>query len=695
MHKTEISIAGVKMDLYRLDTLVVGSGAAGLNAAERLAAHGIPDIAVITEGLNRGTSRNTGSDKQTYYKLNMAGGHPDSVRAMAETLFAGGAVHGDIALVQAALSPLCFAHLVDIGVPFPHNEYGEYIGYRTDHDTTTRATSAGPLTAQRMVECLETEVKRRDVPILERIQAVALIPAGTPDVRHIAGLLALDLADRRVPRFVLFQCTRIVWATGGPAGLYADSVYPPSQSGATGIALEAGAPARNLTEWQYGIASTRFRWNLSGTYQQVLPRYVSTAADGSDEREFLREYFESDAAALNAVFLKGYQWPFDPAKLGGGGSSTVDLAVFRESRERGRRVFLDYRNNPRGVTLPLSADGIGAEAYAYLARSGALEGTPFDRLLRMNPDAVGLYAAHGIDLARDRLEIAVCAQHCNGGLEGDHWWQSPLRGLYPVGEAAGSFGIHRPGGSALNETQAGSRRAAHHIALQGPARLPDVKSFLDEALPVVRRRLSTVSAMMTPELPGDRRLPPGPFRRRLQRRMSDAAGFLRSPESVRSARDACLSELSDPAAGQRVADPGQIPLALGNFDLLIAQYACLSAMLDAAAQDIGSRGSWLAPDVHGDRICAGIRYRLAAPGTGDRIQTCFLTFPASSPSDRSEPDTDGSADRMDLLPEPGFSWNPVRPIPPDDSWFETEWARYRSRWSIDTKEDDGTCSSRT
>jgi len=47
------------------------------------------------------------------------------------------------------------------------------------------------------------------------------------------------------------------------------------------------------------------------------------------------------------------------------------------------------------------------------------------------------------------------------------------------------------------------------------------------------------------------------------------------------------------------------------------------------------------------------------------------------------------------LPETGFSWNPVRPIPPDDSWFETEWARYRSLWSIDTKEDDGTCSSRT
>ena len=49
--------------------------------------------------------------------------------------------------------------------------------------------------------------------------------------------------------------------------------------------------AQNLTESQYGLASVKFRWNLSGTYQQVLPRYYSTAADGSDEREFLSDYF--------------------------------------------------------------------------------------------------------------------------------------------------------------------------------------------------------------------------------------------------------------------------------------------------------------------------------------------------------------------------------------------------------------------
>lgn len=49
----------------------------------------------------------------------------------------------------------------------------------------------------------------------------------------------------------------------------------------TGAALEAGAWGRNLTEWQYGLASLRPRWNVSGSYMQVLPRFLSTDADGS------------------------------------------------------------------------------------------------------------------------------------------------------------------------------------------------------------------------------------------------------------------------------------------------------------------------------------------------------------------------------------------------------------------------------
>ena len=85
-----------------VNTLVIGSGAAGLAAALRLKSLGVDDVLLLSEGLNRGTSINTGSDKQTYYKLGIYGAEPDSPVQLAQTLFEGGSAHGDVALVEAA-----------------------------------------------------------------------------------------------------------------------------------------------------------------------------------------------------------------------------------------------------------------------------------------------------------------------------------------------------------------------------------------------------------------------------------------------------------------------------------------------------------------------------------------------------------------------------------------------------------------
>ena len=131
-----------------LHTIVVGSGAAGFSAALRLDRLGVGNLALITENRMAGTSRNTGSDKQTYYKLSVSGSDPDSVRGMAQNLFEGGCVDGDQALCEAALSARCFYNRVELGVPFPDSPYGEFVGYKTDHDPRTRATSAGPYTSK-------------------------------------------------------------------------------------------------------------------------------------------------------------------------------------------------------------------------------------------------------------------------------------------------------------------------------------------------------------------------------------------------------------------------------------------------------------------------------------------------------------------------------------------------------------------
>lgn len=491
MREDRIQIAGLSLRVYSLNTVVVGSGAASLNAADRLYTFGQRDIAIVTEGWNMGTSRNTGSDKQTYYKLTLAGKEPDSVFDMAETLFSGGAMDGDIALAEAALSARCFYRLVDIGVPFPHNRYGEYVGYKTDYDPRQRATSAGPLTSMMMTERLSEQVRQKGIKVFDGYQAIGILT--DREGRNAVGLLALNLHELQNPneRYVLFNSTNIIYGVGGPAGLYSTSVYPESQTGATGIALEAGVYGKNLTESQYGIASIKFRWNLSGTYQQVLPRYISTRHDGSDEREFLLEYFPSTGRMLDAIFLKGYQWPFDPRKIADYGSSLIDILVYRETVIKGRRVFLDYTRNP-GVAEgePLNFELLGEESYTYLKKSNALFGTPIERLKRMNKPAIDLYKDHGIDLEKELLEIAVCAQHNNGGLVGNTWWESNINHFFPIGEVNGSHGVYRPGGSALNSGQVGGTRAAQYIAARYTTEPMKLNDFCAAVMESVLRKIN-------------------------------------------------------------------------------------------------------------------------------------------------------------------------------------------------------------
>lgn len=56
------------------------------------------------------------------------------------------------------------------------------------------------------------------------------------------------------------------------------------------MAFEAGAAGANLDCWQYGLASVGFRWNVSGSYQQAIPRYVSVDAQGVERESWPRPW---------------------------------------------------------------------------------------------------------------------------------------------------------------------------------------------------------------------------------------------------------------------------------------------------------------------------------------------------------------------------------------------------------------------
>ncbi len=521
------------MKTYTYDCIVIGTGAAGYNAAIRLKEFGV-DVAVVTEGIDCGTSRNTGSDKQTYYKLGLGGESPDSVRQMAKNLFDGGCVDGDNALCEAALSARCFLNLCELGVPFPVNRYGEYVGYKTDHDPYARATSAGPLTSKYMTEALQKRAEEMNIKVLDGYKVIEILKNGD----RVCGVLCV-----RNNELVALRCADIVMATGGPAGIYADSVYPTCHTGSSGLAIRAGAKMQNLALWQYGLASVSPRWNVSGTYMQVLPRFVSVDEEGK-EHDFLWEHFTDRYEGLSMVFLKGYQWPFDPQKAENG-SSVIDMLVYHECVDKKRRVYLDFTKN----AFDIDFTKLTREAYDYLQKAGATFGTPIERLFKMNAPAIDLYKNKGVDLRTDYLEIALCAQHNNGGVAVDLWWQTSVKGLFAVGECAGTHGISRPGGSALNAGQVGSLRAAQYIS-RYPNDLVDEKTFLKITGKNADIKISDdASALIA----------------KAQRRMSDFAAAVRDIEKIKEILQITLEELKS------ATDPALI-------DVLVTQGAVLTAM---------------------------------------------------------------------------------------------------------------------
>jgi succinate dehydrogenase/fumarate reductase flavoprotein subunit len=556
-------------------------------------------------------------------------------------------MHGDLALVEASLSLQAFAHLVELGLPFPQDKYGQFAGYRTDYDSRQRATSVGPYTSKEMCLALQKKVRENDIDIHEGIQVIKMIVVEEHGQRQIVGVVAL----RNDGKLVAYQAENIIFATGGPGGLYKSSVYPECHTGSIGLALMEGAMAQNLTESQFGLASIKFRWNVSGTYMQVIPRFYSTSSDGtSDEREFLLDYFISAEELNSLIFLKGYQWPFDSQKTIDG-SSIIDILVYNETVKKSRRVFLDFRQNSEAFDI----NKLNVEAFDYLRNSDALLHTPIARLRQMNPDAIQLYLDHGIDISKEPLEIAVCAQHNNGGLAGNIWWESTnIKHLFPVGEVNGSHGVYRPGGSALNAGQVAGFRAASFIFHCYHDWSQDNDMVREALTNACNSMLSWIKRCETSKRTWHLE------REELQERMTVAGSHIRNRSIIKKAvEQAWIQWQNLEADGCHFENAAELNEVLRTRHLCFSHVIYLETILFALESGTGSRGSAVELDNRG----ISLHHKLGS-------EWCIK--PENSLYRKKVLETYVSNETT-----VNNKWISRRAIPQSDAWFETAWAFYR------------------
>jgi len=592
-----LTIDNVNYPLWKADALVVGSGAAGLRAAVELKRRQ-QNVLLATAGLYMGTSACSGSDKQTLFTAATAG-NGDSFLKLADALASGGAMDYDTAYVEAVGSLHTLGGLQFLGLELPEDRYGAILRYQTDHDEAGRATSCGPRTSRLMVKVLLEEVQRLNIPLLSGATVIKLLrQCDESGTEHMAGaILATGSRAHNPWGLALVVTPNVVLATGGPGELYRDSVYPNKCFGSLGLALEEGITLTNLTESQFGIGTPRsaFPWNLSGTYVQVIP-YIYSVDSGGKEHNFLADYYRTTQELASNIFRKGYQWPFHATRVMDFGSSLLDMAVAHE-QQLGRKVYMDFNRNPEAVPgdLPFSLQRLDDDVRAYLENNDALAALPIERLQRMNPLSIALYKMHGHNLTQTPLQFAMNNQHMNGGIEVDIWGQTSLPGCFAVGEIAGTHGVTRPGGAALNAGQVFAMRLARYIAHAGR------RNAVDDVPELAAQPLAEVNDVILRAQRNESGRSLQSVKEEIQTRMSDHGGFICHVDAVRqAAQEARLLAAAVAKNHQSIRHLAEIPELFMWRQMALISAAVLTMLDDYISAGGGSRGARIILDPEGD-----------------------------------------------------------------------------------------------
>ena len=238
--------------------------------------------------------------------------------------------------------------------------------------------------------------------------------------------------------------------------------------------------------------------------------------------------------------------------------------------------------------------------------------------------------------------LDMCAQHNNGGFAVNMNYESTTLGhFFIVGEAAGVFGIHRPGGSALNSTQVGSCAAAEKILeyTRSGAEIPTISSI---SLPLLAQTDGTLT-----------RADILAKRQEYAAKMTECGAFIRDEAKIRALIPALKAELA--GFGSYRTDASLLGELAINRDILVTQITYLSAILEYMRDGGKSRGSYLI-----------VRGESALPTGRDAIdidrehftKACAVCWNGGNIC---------------------FDWQDVRPIPTRDNWFENVYNAFRKR----------------
>ncbi|CAI1857757.1 L-aspartate oxidase [Serratia fonticola] len=403
------------------DVLIVGSGAAGLSLALRLAQH--CKVTVLSKGpLNEGaTFYAQGGIAAVFDETDSIASHVD------DTLIAGaGLCDKDAVEFIAGNARHCVQWLIDQGVLFDTetNSQGEerYHLTREGGHSHRRILHAADATGKEVETTLVAKASAHpNICVMERRNAVDLITSnkiGLPGTKRVVGAYVWNREREQVETY---RAKTVVLATGGAAKVYQYTTNPDISSG-DGIAMA----------WRAGCRVANLEFN----------QFHPTCLFHPQARNFLlTEALRGEGAHLKRPDGSRFMPDFDPR----GELAPRDIvarAIDHEMKRLGADcMYLDISHKPA----------------AFITQHFPMI---HEKLMTL-----------GFDLTQQPIPIVPAAHYTCGGVMVDQHGRTDLDGLYAIGEVSytGLHGANRMASNSLLECLVYGWSAAEDILTRLPA----------------------------------------------------------------------------------------------------------------------------------------------------------------------------------------------------------------------------------
>ncbi|CNL62145.1 L-aspartate oxidase [Yersinia aleksiciae] len=405
------------------DVLIIGSGAAGLSLALRLAPH--CKVTVLSKGpLNEGaTFYAQGGIAAVFDETDSISSHVD------DTLIAGaGLCDKDAVEFIASNARSCVQWLIDQGVLFDTetSASGEerYHLTREGGHSHRRILHTADATGKEVETTLVGKASTHpNILVKERCNAVDLITSNKIGLTGTKRVVGAYIWNRELEKVETFRAKAVVLATGGAAKVYQYTTNPDISSG-DGIAMA----------WRAGCRVANLEFN----------QFHPTCLFHPQARNFLL----TEALRGEGAYLK---------------------------RPDGSRFMPDF--DSRGELAP--RDIVARAIDHEMKRLGAdcmyldISHKPADFVIQHFPMIYEKLLSLGIDLTKEAIPIVPAAHYTCGGVMVDQHGRTDLDGLYAIGEVSytGLHGANRMASNSLLECLVYGWSAAEGIL----TRLPHAK----------------------------------------------------------------------------------------------------------------------------------------------------------------------------------------------------------------------------